>query len=172
MKPALRRTIHGALGGAIGAACMTAIRMLARRAGLIQQMVPQAVEAWAHHDTRLALPPLPSQRALHHAADQAMHVAYGATFGAAYGITLGRRRATPAVVAGFGAGVWLLGSFVLLPALKIMRPEWRAKPREIAVNVAAHLLYAAALGLVTDEFESQSVLQPLQYPLSVAAKTG
>jgi hypothetical protein len=172
MKPALRRAIHGALGGAIGAACMTAVRMLAHRRGMIQQMVPQAVEAWAHHHAPLALPPLPSQRALHHAADQAMHMAYGATFGAAYGLLLGRRRATPAVMGAFGTGVWLLGSFVLLPALKVMRPEWRAKPQEMAVNVAAHLLYAATLGLVTDEFEAQSVTQPLRYPLSVVGKTG
>ena len=172
MKPALRRTIHGALGGAVGAACMTALRMLAHRRGLIQQMVPQAVEAWVHHHAPLALPPLPSQRALHHAADQAMHVAYGATFGALYGMLLGKRRATPIVVSAFGIGVWGLGSFGLLPALAIMRPEWRAKPREIAVNVAAHLVYAATVGLITDEFEAQSAFQPLQYPLSVLGKTG
>ncbi len=172
MKPALRRTIHGALGGVIGAACMTAVRMLAHRNGVIRQMVPQAVEAWAHHHAPITLPPLPSQRALHHVADQAMHLAYGATFGAAYGLTFGKRRATPAVMGAVGLGVWVLGSFGVLPALKIMRPEWRAKPQEIAVNVAAHLLYAAALGLVTDEFEAQSVLQPLQYPLSIVSKTG
>ena len=166
----MRRTIHGALGGAIGAACMTAVRMLARRGGLIQQMVPEAVEAWVHHHSPLALPTRPSQRAVHHVADQAMHVAYGASFGAIYGLLLGRHRATPPMVGAFGTGVWLLGSFVLLPALKIMRPEWRAKPQEIAVNLATHLLYAAAVGLVTDEFESQTV--PAQYPLSIAAKTG
>jgi hypothetical protein len=169
---ALRLSIHGALAGAIGAACMTAARMLARRAGVIQQMVPQAVEAWAQHYAPIALPPTPSQRAIHHVADQALHVGYGATFGVAYSLLLGKHRATPAGVAGFGLGVWALGSFVLLPVLKIMRPEWRAKPGEIAVNVAAHLLYAASVGLVTDEFEKQSVFQLLQYPLSVAGKTG
>jgi len=172
MNPALRRTIHGALGGAIGAACMTVVRMLAHRQGLIQQMVPQAVEAWAHHQAPFSLPPRASQRALHHAADQAMHVAYGATFGAAYGLLFGGRRAKPAVVGAFGAGVWLMGSFVVLPALKIMRPEWRARPQEIAVNLAAHALYAATLGLLTEEFEAQSVVQPAPYPLSVIGKTG
>ena len=172
MKPALRRSIHGALGGVIGAACMTVVRMLAHRNGVIRQMVPQAVEAWAHHRAPITLPPLPSQRAIHHAADQAMHLAYGATFGATYGLLLGKRRATPAVMGAVGLGVWALGSFMLLPALRIMRPEWRAKPQEIAVNVAAHLLYAAALGLVTDEFEAQTISQPLQYPLSIIGKTG
>jgi len=60
----------------------------------------------------------------------------------------------------------------LLPALKMMRPEWRAKPTEIAVNLTAHLLYAGTVALLTDEFETQSYLQPLQYPASLVSKTG
>ncbi|HEY0466506.1 MAG TPA: hypothetical protein VGC79_19995, partial [Polyangiaceae bacterium] len=63
-------------------------------------------------------------------------------------------------------------SFVLLPALKIMRPEWRAKPAEIAVNLGAHLLYAGTLALLTEELEAQSFIQPLHYPASLVAKTG
>lgn len=171
MKSTLRRTIHGALAGAIGAACMTTLRMLAHRQGIIRQMVPQAVETWAHHHAPLALP-WPSQRAIHHVADQAMHAAYGATFGAAYGLMLGQRRATPKVVGAVGVGVWALGSLLLLPALKIMRSDWQAKPQEVAVNLAAHLLYAATLGLVTDEFESQATRPRMPYPLSVIGKTG
>lgn len=172
MNSALRRTIHGALGGAIGAACMTVVRMLARRQGWIDQMVPQAVEAWAHHRAPFNLPPMPSQRAIHHLADQVMHLGYGATFGAGYGLVLGKGPFRTVKVAAFGSGVWLFGSCLLLPALKIVRPEWRGKPAEVLVNVASHLLYAAALGLLTDEFEKQTIVQPLRYPLSVFAKTG
>jgi hypothetical protein len=146
--------------------------MLAHRAKLIDQMVPQAVEVWTKHQLPIALPALPSRRALHHIADQALHVGYGATMGAAYGLLLGKRPASVQKVAGFGFGVWAFGSFLLLPALKIMRPEWRAKPVEIAVNLSAHLLYAGALALLTEEFETQSFVQPLQYPLSLAVKTG
>jgi hypothetical protein len=172
MSPLVRRTIHGAIGGVMGAACMTVARMLAQRAGLIKQMVPQAVETWAKHQLPISLPALPTQRALHHMADQAMHLGYGATFGALYGSALGGKRASAERVVAFGLGTWVFGSFVLLPSLKIMRPEWRANSRELAVNVASHLLYAGALALLTDQFEEQSTFQPLHYPLSLAAKTG
>lgn len=176
MDARLRRTLHGALGGVIGAACMTAVRMLAHRAKWIGQMVPQAVEAKAKHALPLmpsvALSALPSQRALHHLADQLMHLGYGSGLGAVYGLTLGKGPATAKKVVGYGLGVWGFGSFVLLPALKIMRPEWRAKPAEIAVNLGAHLLYAGALALLTEELETQSFVQPLQYPASLVAKTG
>jgi hypothetical protein len=172
MSPLLRRTIHGALGGAIGAACMTVARMLAHRGKLIDQMVPQAVETWAKHQLPVTLPALPSQRAVHHVADQMLHLGYGSSMGAVYGLALGRGPASAPKVLGFGLGVWVFGSFVLLPALKVMRPEWRAKPVEVAVNLGAHLLYAGALALLTEEFETQSFLQPLQYPASLVAKTG
>ena len=172
MERRLRRTIHGALGGVMGAACMTVARMLAQRAGLIQQMVPQAVEAWAKHQLPLTLGERPSQRAVHHLADQVLHLGYGASFGALYGLLLGRQPASPRKVLAFGLGVWVFGSFILLPSLKIVRPEWRAGAQEIAVNVGCHLLYASSLALLTDQFEEQSALQPLQYPLSLGAKTG
>lgn len=151
---------------------MTALRMLAHRAKLIDQMVPQAVETWAKHQLPITLPALPSQRAVHHLADQLLHLGYGSGLGAVYGLTLGKRPASIEKVVGYGLGVWGLGSFVLLPGLKIMRPEWRAKPGEIAVNLAAHLLYAGALALLMEELETQSFVQPLQYPASLLAKTG
>ena len=172
MNEITRRTLHGALGGVIGAACMTALRMAAHRAKVIDQMVPQAVETWAKHRLPVSLPALPSQRALHHIADQVMHLGYGLGLGALYGAALGGSRASLKKVVACGVGVWVFGSFVLLPGLKIMRPEWRAKPAEAAVNLGAHLVYAAVLALLTEEFEAQAVVQPLQYPLSLVAKTG
>lgn len=172
MDARLRRTLHGALGGVIGAACMTALRMLGHRAKWIDQMVPQAVEAKAKHHLPTLRSALPSERAIHHLSDQLMHLMYGSVLGAAYGLALGGRPATPARVVTYGLCVWGFGSFALLPALKIMRPEWRAKPREIAVNLAAHLLYAGTVALLTEELESQSYVQPLQYPASLVADTG
>ena len=170
MKPMVRRIIHGAVGGTIGAACMTAVRMLARRARIIDQMVPQAVETWTEH--HLVGPAHRTPSALHHAADQMMHLGYGLTFGAVYGASLGRRRATSGKVLGYGVGVWVFGSFVLLPALKVLRPEWQAKPVEVAVNLGSHLVYAATLALLSDELELQSRAQPRPYPLSALATTG
>ena len=169
-----RRTMHGALGGVLGAACMTVARMLAQRAGLIRQMVPQAVETWAKHQLPIAarLPAAPNKRALHHVVDQLMHLGYGGTFGAVYGLALGGKRASAQKVLAFGLGTWVFGSFILLPGLKIMRPEWRASPPEVLVNVGSHLLYAGALALLTDQFEEQITLQPFQYLASLSAKTG
>jgi hypothetical protein len=172
MKASLRRTLHGALGGAIGAACMTAARMLAHRAKLIDQMVPQAVEAWVKHALPVSVPALPSQRAWHHLADQALHLGYGASAGAVYGFAFGKGSLSAKKVVAYGLGVWVFGSFILLPGLKIMRPEWRAKPAELAVNLGAHLLYSSVLALLTDELEAQSFIQPLQYPAALFAKTG
>jgi len=151
---------------------MTVLRMLAHRARWIDQMVPQAVEAKAKHHLPTLRSALPSERAMHHLADQVMHLGYGSAFGAVYGLVLGRRPASAMQVVSYGLGMWGFGSFVLLPALKIMRPEWRAKPTEVAVNLAAHLLYAGAVALMTEELESQSYLQPLHYPASLVAKTG
>ena len=100
-----------------------------------------------------------------------MHLGYGLTFGALYGATLGRRPATPGKVIGYGLGVWVLGSFVLLPTLKVLRPEWQAKPVEVVVNLGSHLVYAATLALLSDEFESQSRRQA-RYPMSALTATG
>ena len=146
--------------------------MLAHRAKLIDQMVPQAVEVWLKHQLPVSLPALPSRRALHHVADQLLHIGYGAGAGAIYGLTLGEGPASAKKVVGYGVAVWVFGSFVILPALKVMRPEWRAKPVEIAVNLGAHLVYSGALALLTEQFETQSFVQPLQYPLALIAKTG
>jgi len=151
---------------------MTALRMLAHRMKWIDQMVPQAVEAKAKHHLPKLRSALPSQRAVHHLADQLMHLGYGSALGAAYGLVLGRQPASLKLVASYGLGVWGFGSFVLLPALNIMRPEWRAKPAEIAVNLTAHLLYAGTVALLTEELEAQSYRQPIHYPASLVAKTG
>ena len=38
------RIVYGALAGALGAACMTVLRMAARRRGVIEKTVAQAAE--------------------------------------------------------------------------------------------------------------------------------
>jgi hypothetical protein len=124
---------------------MTVARMLAHRAKLIDQMVPQALEVWLKHELAVSLAALPSQRALHHVAHQLLRLGYGAGAGAVHGLALGKGPASATKVVGYGEAVWAFCYFFLLPALKIMRPEWRAKPVEIAVNLGAHLLYSGAL---------------------------
>jgi hypothetical protein len=169
MHPILKTAVHGAIGGVIGASCMTAFRMLAHRAGFIEQMVPQAVEAWARHRTGVKKP---KDLALRHIADQGIHLGYGMVWGVLYALSQRKQRLSPERVLGFTAAQWLFGSFLVLPALKIARPEWKANALEIGVNLSAHLLYTGTTALVLDEFDRQLHTQPAGYPLSRAAHTG
>jgi hypothetical protein len=149
---------------------MTVWRMTAHRAGWIQAMVPQAVEVWAQDKS-----PLPGPRRIesHHVADQLLHLGYGAAAGTAYALTHAQgERATPSLALGFGTALWVFGSFVLFPTLKIARPPWRAKPREELVNVAAHLLFGAVTVYLFDEFERQRHTQPVAHSLMRRARVG
>jgi hypothetical protein len=150
--------IHGALAGALGAACMTALRMAAHRAGWIDAMVPQAVEVWGKDRAGLTRPrTLPT----HHVADQALHLGYGAASGALYALSVRRdRQASPGRALGLGSALWGFASLVLFPTLGIARPLWRARPREELVNFSAHALYGAVTVYLLDEFERQRQTQP------------
>jgi hypothetical protein len=164
--------VHGALSGALGAATMTVVRMLAHRAGWIQAMVPQAVEVWAKDKSKL---PWPRRVENHHVADQLLHLGYGGAAGGAYALAraAGHDAKPSLALAGeLGAALWIIGSFVLFPALKIARPPWRAKPREELVNLGAHLLYGAVTVYLLDEFERQKRTQPLTLPLMRHARVG
>jgi len=153
--------VHGAIAGVIGASCMTVLRMLAHRAGLLDQMVPQAVERWARGRKRSqTLGDLAEQ----HLADQVLHLGYGMVWGAAYGaLTQARAKNGAAQGLGFGLVQWAFGSMVLFPALKIARPAWRAEPVELAINVGAHLLYGGVTSFLTEEFDRQKHDQPRSY---------
>src|ERR1041384_8725706 len=96
MRTGLARSIYGALSGSLAAACMTVIRMSARRRGVIEKTVPQAVEESLARRTGLGHGAHP---VLHHLMDQAMHIAYGATLGVGYAAVARPRGRRPNVVA-------------------------------------------------------------------------
>ncbi|HWO11596.1 MAG TPA: hypothetical protein VNN80_19010 [Polyangiaceae bacterium] len=160
--------IHGALAGALGAAGMTVLRLLAHRAGWIEAMVPQAVEVWVKDRSSLTRPRAP---ATHHVADQLLHLAYGGFWGGVYGLAA-PKHPSPARALAFGGAIWALGSLVLFPALKIARPLWQAKAREELVNVGAHALYGAIATYMLDELEKQARHQPLSYRRMLRADVG
>lgn len=155
--------VHGALAGALGAATMTVLRMLAHRAGWIQVMVPQAIEVWAKETSNL---PVPRRLESHHVVDQLLHLGYGAAAGALYALARPGtgEPAQPRRALQLGTVLWVWGSFVLFPALKIARPPWRAAPREELVNLAAHLLYGSVTEYLLDEFGRQNSTQPRTLP--------
>jgi hypothetical protein len=166
--------IYGALGGVIGAACMTVFRTLAHRRGVIDKSVPQAAEEWLTRRTGRAWPAEP---AVHHAFDQLLHFGYGAALGAAYGAVVARprrpgRKSTLVIGSGFGAAAWLFGSWLLLPLLDVKRAPWRASLPETAVDLAAHLIYGASTALLVDELAQQTDHLPSPDGLRLKARVG
>ncbi|MFL5304407.1 MAG: DUF6789 family protein [Polyangia bacterium] len=164
-----RRLVYGALGGVVGAACMTAVRMAARRRGLIDKMVSQAAEEWltAHADV-----PVPREPALHHALDQLLHFGYGGTLGLAYALAAGRRPDGRGRGLAFGVAAWLLGSWALMPALGAKRPPWRKSLTENAVDLAAHSLYGVVTALVAGEMQRQPDHGPTSDSHRYAVRSG
>ena len=134
----LGAALLGGLGGIVGAACMTPLRILSRRAGLIDRTVPQAIESTLAH--RLGGQGRTSP-VVHHVIDHLLHFGYGAVLGVGYGAVTGerRRRWSGIVTHGvtYGTATWLLGSAVILPALRAARPLWRARRSEALTDVAA-----------------------------------
>jgi hypothetical protein len=170
MKSIRSYLVHGALAGALGAATMTVLRMVAHRAGWIQAMVPQAVEVWAKDKSPS---PWPRRAEAHHVADQLLHLGYGGAAGSVYALShAAGERAAPRRAIGLGTALWAFGSLVLFPALKIARPPWRASPREGLVNLGAHLLYGAVTVYLLDEFERQKRTEPFTRTQMLHARVG
>jgi hypothetical protein len=147
------RIVYGALAGSLGAACMTVIRMAARRRGIIEKTVPQAAEEWLAHRIGLGGNAHP---VLHHLTDQALHLGYGATLGVAYAMaTRGRSRNLVARGVVYGVATWLGGSWLLLPLLRAKQAAWRKHASENAVDLLAHLAFGAATALLAEELAAQ-----------------
>jgi len=153
MRKLLVRIIEGALAGSLAAACMTVVRMTARRRGIIEKTVPQAAEEWLAHRAGLGRDVHP---VLHHLADQALHIGYGAALGVGYALAKrGRSRHVAARGIAYGLGTWLAGSWLLLPLLRAKQAPWRRHPSENAVDLLAHLVFGAAAAVVSEELAAQ-----------------
>jgi uncharacterized membrane protein YagU involved in acid resistance len=131
---------------------MIPLRLLARRAGLIQRTVPQAVEeSLAHRMGARGLRPVH-----HHLVDHFLHAGYGAMLGAVFAIgTGGARRENVGRGLGYGVATWLFGSGVVLPLMRAARPIWRTRPGESFTDLGAHLLFGAVTALVCRDLGRQ-----------------
>lgn len=140
--------LHGALGGIYGAAAMSILRLAARRAGVIDKMVPQVVVEWTLHRTDLESSP--ASKTAHHVGDQFLHLGYGAAVGTVCGPMLAsfKTRRGLWVGAALGMGLWAGAAMVLFPGFRIARPAWKASLQENLTNVAAHLVYGLAVQLL------------------------
>jgi hypothetical protein len=154
MSKRLVQLIYGAMAGSLAAACMTVIRMAARRRGMIEKTIPQAVEESLAHRTGWGRGAHPL---LHHLTDQAMHIGYGATLGVGYALTTrGRSPRTVARGLAYGVVTWAIGSWGLLPMLRAKQAPWRKRPSENVVDVLSHLVFGAATAIVAEELATQS----------------
>jgi len=164
------RIIYGALSGSLAAACMTVIRMAARRRGVIEKTVPQAAEEWLADRTGLGRNAHP---VVHHLADQAMHIGYGAALGAGYALMArGRQKNVGARGLAYGVGVWFAGSWLLLPLLGAKQAAWRKRPSENTVDLLAHLVFGAATALVSAELAAQPDRGPSSDRSRLATRVG
>ena len=133
---------------------MLPLRIAARRAGLIDRTVPQAMEEALAHKLGVGHGARPEY---HHVTDHALHFGYGAALGALYGlVSPGGRQPVLARGLTFGGLAWALGAFVVLPALGGVRSPGRSRPSEIAINLGAHLIYGLTTVLQTGELGQQN----------------
>jgi uncharacterized membrane protein YagU involved in acid resistance len=84
-------------------------------------------------------------------------VGYGVTWGALAGGALAGRDGSWGLWRGglFGAGLWLFGTGVLFPWLRIARPFWNARVTENVTNAAAHVVYGMVVQLMAEELTRQ-----------------
>jgi hypothetical protein len=156
------------IGGASGAGCMTTVRMATRQFGWIDATPPQATRDWLARRIGMS----PDGPGTSQIVDSLVHLAVSVGGGAVYG-ALVRNTRQPSVLGGaaFGLGVWALAFGLVAPGLGITRSPRRGTWQETVVNVAAHLVYGAAMALVTRELRGQT--HGLDMPLrAVRARVG
>lgn len=135
----------GALAGTIATGPMTVAMVAMHRAlppkeryPLPPSLITEEIEEKAHVIEHI-------DRDEHRKLTFANHFGYGALCGALFATFV--KRPTPAKGVAFGLGVWTTSYFVLLPALRLLRPPTKAPPRRNALMIAAHVVWGAALAL-------------------------
>jgi hypothetical protein len=164
--------LHGALSGIYGAAAMSILRLAARRAGVIDKMVPQVVEEWTLD--RTGMESSPASKTAHHVLDQFLHLAYGAAVGAVSGPILASFKTRRGLWVGtaLGMGLWAGATMVFFPRFRIARPAWKSDLYENLTIVAAHLAYDLAVQLLTEEPPRQPDRRPTSDKERHAARVG
>ena len=94
-------------------------------------------------------------------ATAAAHFGFGTAAGAVYG-ALAPHLPLPPVASGiaYGLGVWASSYLGWLPAAGLHPPAHREPPGRTAMNVGAHVVWGAVLGLLTDQLAGPSDDRP------------
>jgi hypothetical protein len=153
--------LRGMAAGLVAAGVMSAARLAAHRAGLIERMVPQVLQERVAGSAGIDLP---GGTAAHQLAAEVIHQAVSLGFGALLGAITSR----PGVAAGVGYGlvIWGVDALGLLPMLRVDRVGGRA------VDAAAHGIFGAALALAMRELAAQPRLAPAPTIISLRRRVG
>jgi hypothetical protein len=134
--------------GLVGAGVMSALRLLAHRAGLIDRMVPQVLQERAAGEAGVRPP---GGSAGHQLAAEVVHHVVGGVAGGALGAIAGRMSPLAGGLT-LGLGLLAVDDLVLMPALGVRRAGGRL------VDTVAHVLYGLVVALAIRELSSQSRL--------------
>lgn len=148
----------GAFGGAIGKGLLAGLAATA--AMTLSQMIEMKITKRESSDAPLKVagdtagiaPASPKERPL---LNQEIHWSYGTAWGVARGlIGLTGIKGLPATLLHFGA-VWGT-ALIMLPKHDAAKPIDEQKPKDIAIDVLHHGVYAITAGLVYDALDAGS----------------
>ena len=145
---AMARNIGAAIGIGIVAGLIGTVAMT------ISQMIEMKIDKREPSDTPLkavskTLGVKPSSEEQKATVSSEIHYTYGTAWGIARGlISLTGLKGWPATLLHFAAVY--SAELIMLPSLKVAPPVTKEKPKEIAIDVLHHAVYAAATGLAFD----------------------
>ncbi len=132
--------LHATMRGVVAAICMSGVRSLTVRLGLLKQTPPEMVVE--EHAGGL-LEWIPENR--REAAVELLHWVYGAVGGAGFGVLPDRVRLLPWAGPMYGVVLWLGFETVVSPVLGLGRQRRRHTAVERITLTADHLMYGAVL---------------------------
>lgn len=154
--------LRGMTAGLVGAGVMSLVRLVAHRAGLIDRLIPQVLQ---ERMTGAAGVEPVGGSAGHQLAAEIVHHGVAVAAGLAFGALAGRQAGVTAGLA-FGLSIWAVDALGLLPALRVQRVGGGA------VDVAAHAVFGAVLGLASRELGAQAPLRAEPARGTVARRVG
>ena len=142
--------LYGATAGTVATLPMSLLMLSAQKMGLMGKQPPEKI-------TEAALDAVdePVQEPVEDLLSVVNHFAFGAVAGGLYG---GLRRDQMSQIAQgmvFGTGVWSVSYMGWVPALGIMPPATRDRDGRPESMFAAHLVFGACLGALTDWLEER-----------------
>lgn len=153
--------LRGMTAGFIAAGVMSAVRLAAHRAGLIERMVPQVLQERVAGAAGIHLP---GGTAAHQLAAEVIHHAVSGAFGALLGAAAPRPRLVTGI--GYGLAIWGIDALGLMPALRIDRVGGRT------VDAAAHTVFGAVLALAMHELAAQPRLRSVPAAIPLRRRVG